>query len=320
MGGVRAAGQIRSAVLLVCTYRRPQTFAKLLQSVMALQLPEGLRFRVVVADNNPESAWDSYIGPAVAALPWPVDYGHEPQAGYSNARNKALEIALGVEGDVLLFVDDDMILDPQWLIGHLRSHEELGCDVVNGRIFGVRRRNPHGAKLQQCGAGNVSFSRRLVAAPPDGLGLRFDPAYNKLGMEDQAFFRAAVAQGIDIRQSDMPLIYNYYGREAVPEEEVINKMLTTASMQHNIVAKARTDRGLAVASVMAAKGLVFGLKGLGQLCLSRLQAVMGRAEQARQSELGSQKEMLKMKGRFAGLSGELVSRQEIRRSDPSAEA
>ena len=164
----------------------------------------------------------------------------------------------------------------------------------------------------------MSFSRRLVAAPPAGLGLRFDAAYNKLGMEDQAFFRAAVAQGADIRQSDHPLIYNYYGRDAVPEEEVINKMITTASMHHNIVAKARSDRGVWIAAVMAAKGLVFGLKGAGQLVVAKVQSLAGKSDRARQSELASQKELLKMKGRFAGLSGDIVSRQDVRRSDPAA--
>jgi hypothetical protein len=44
------------------------------------------------------------------------------------------------------------------------------------------------------------------------------------------------------------------------------------------------------------------------------------ADKARQSELGSQKELLKMKGRFAGLSGKIVSRQDVRRSDPSAKS
>lgn len=310
----------RSATLMVCTYRRPQTFAKLIQSVAELEVPAGLTFSIVVADNNPESAWDSYIKRAVSGLRWPVHYGHEPVAGYSSARNKALEIALGVDGDILLFVDDDMILDPQWLIGHLRTHTELGCDVVNGRIFGVRRRNPHAARLEQCGAGNVSFSRRLIADQPAGLGLRFDAAYNKLGMEDQAFFRAAVARGVDIRQSDHPLIYNYYGRDAVPEEEVINKMHTTASMQHNLVAKARSDRGVAIAAAMATKGLVFGLKGASHFVVAKVQALAGMANRARQSQLASQKELLKMKGRFAGLSGEIVSRQDVRRSDPSAKS
>src|SRR5262245_39945827 len=131
---------IASAALLVCTYRRPDSFAKLMESVAALAVPEGLAFTIVVADNNPESAEDAYVRPAVARLPWPVRYGHEPQAGYSSARNKALELALSLDAEVFLFVDDDMILDKGWLAGHLASHTEFGCDVVNGRIWGVRER------------------------------------------------------------------------------------------------------------------------------------------------------------------------------------
>lgn len=310
--------EIGSAALLVCTYKRPLTFAKLVESVAQLTVPAGLGLEIVIADNNPESAWNSYVHAAVAPLPWPVHYGHEPIAGYSSARNKAIAVALAeTKAEALLFTDDDMILDKGWLAAHLRSLVELEADVVNGRIHGVRERFPHGAALEKCGAGNVSFRRRLV--DPAGLGLRFDPAFNKLGMEDQAFFREARRLGAVIKQSDWPLLYNYYGEGPVPEEEVVNKMLTTAAMQHNEVALARRDKGLVPAAVMASKGLVFGLKGLGLMAESRLWAAMGKADKARKSALSSEKEMLKMRGRFAGLSGEVVSRQDIRRSDPAAE-
>ena len=313
---MQRASDIRSAALLICTFKRPQTFARLMQSVAALAIPAGLAFEIVIADNNPESAWETYVAPAVAGLPWSVHYGHEPQAGYSSARNKAIEVALAeTTAEVFLFTDDDMILDSGWLVGHLRSLAALEADVVNGRIHGVRERNSHGTVLEKCGAGNVSFRRRLVDA--SGLGLRFDPAFNKLGMEDQAFFREACRRGAAIRQSDWPRLYNYYGEGPVPEEEVLNKMLTTAAMQHNEVALARRDRGLVPAAMLASKGLVFGLKGLGLMAESRLWAAMGRAEKARKSALSSEKELLKMRGRFAGFGGEIVSRQDVRRSDPA---
>ncbi len=92
--------RIKSAALLVCTFRRPQTFAQLMRSVAELELPPDLDFSIVVADNNPESAWESYIKTAVASLPWPILYGHEPISGYSNARNKVIEIALGTNAEV----------------------------------------------------------------------------------------------------------------------------------------------------------------------------------------------------------------------------
>ena len=310
---------IGSAALLVCTYKRPQTFAKLIESVAALTIPPGVTFEVVVADNNPESHWEAYVAPAVEGLSWRVHYGHEPVAGYSSARNKAIAVALAeTSAEAFLFTDDDMILDTGWLAGHLRSLDELGADVVNGRIHGVRERYPHGAALEKCGAGNVSFRRRIVDA--SGFALRFDPAFNKLGMEDQAFFREARRRGANICQSDWPLLYNYYGDGPIPEEEIVNKMLTTAAMQHNEVALARRDKGLLPAAVLASKGFVFGLKGLGLMAESRLWAAMGKADKARRTSLSCEKELLKMRGRFAGLSGEIVSRQDVRRSDPAADA
>lgn len=308
---------IRSAALLICTYKRPQTFARLIESVSRLDMPPGLAFEICVADNNADSAWESYIGPAVGGLPWPVHYGHEAIAGYSSARNEALSLGLATNAEAFLFTDDDMILDPGWLKGHLRSLDELGADVVNGRIHGVRERFAHGASLEKCGAGNVSFRRRLI--DPNAMGILFDPAYNKLGMEDQAFFREARAKGAVIRQSEWPLLYNYYGAGDVPEEEVVNKMLTTAAMQHNEVALIRNERGLLPAALMASKGFLFGLKGLGLKAESRIWAALRKPDKARKSALSSEKEWLKMRGRFAGLSGTIVSRQDVRRSDPAGD-
>jgi|LNFM01.1.fsa_nt_gb glycosyltransferase involved in cell wall biosynthesis len=314
---MQPAQRITSAALLVCTYRRPQTFARLMESVAALTIPPGLSFEIVIADNNPESAFETYVSPATSGLPWPVHYGHEPVAGYSSARNRALAVALAeTRAEAFLFTDDDMILDPGWLAGHVRSLDELAADVVNGRIHGVRERFPHGAALEKCGAGNVSFRRHVV--DPAGLGLRFDPAYNTLGMEDQAFFREASARGARIRQSDWPLLFNYYGEGPVPEAEVVNKMRTTATMQQNEVALARRERGFLPAAVLASKGVVFGLKGLGLMAETRVWTLLGKTEKARKSALSCEKELLKMRGRFAGLSGELVSRQDVRRSDPAA--
>lgn len=308
--------RIASAALMVCTYRRPETFAKLMASVAALEVPAGLRLTIVVADNNPESQRAAYVEPGMRGISWPLVYGHEPVAGYSNARNKAIELAMGVDAEALLFVDDDMILDPGWLAAHLRSLEAFGCDVVNGRIWGVRERFPHGARLAKCGAGNVSFRRRIVDAA--ALGLRFDPAFNKTGTEDQAFFRAATAKGADIRQSDWPLIYNYYGRAEMPEEEVINKMLVTASMHQNEVARVRAEKGVAQAVLSASRGLIYGLKSAGLTVLGASQRAIGAGNQARRTELSAKKELLKMRGRFAGISGAVVSRQDVRRSDPGA--
>ncbi len=311
-----AGRPIASAALMVCTYRRPETFAKLMASVAALQLPAALGLTIIVADNNAQSQREGYVEPGLRGVPWPVVYGHEPIAGYSNARNKAIELAMGVEAEALLFVDDDMILDPDWLAAHLKSLEHFGCDVVNGRIYGVRERFPHGARLEKCGAGNVSFLRRIV--DPGGLGLRFDPAFNTTGTEDQAFFRAATAKGADIRQSDWPLIYNYYGRSEMPEEEVINKMLVTASMHQNEVARVRAEKGAARAVLAASMGLVYGLKGAGLTLLGTAQRLLRSDAKARRTALSARKELLKMRGRFAGISGRMVSRQEVRRHDPGA--
>jgi len=312
-----SVSEFRSVALAICTYRRPASFARVMQTVQRLQIPPAVSMTLVIADNNPEPAWDAYIRTAVEPLGWPVVYGHEPRTGYSSSRNKSIELVLTTDAEVMICTDDDMLLDAGWLTGHLASLQSFGCDVVNGRIFGIRERFAHGDPMPMCGAGNVSFRRRLI--DPAGLNLRFDPNYNKLGNEDHVFFSEARRLGAEIRQSDWPVLSNWYGKETMPEDEVINKMYVTATMHHNIVAKARQERGLMPALGSAAKGLAYGLKGTALLAVSGVQKLAGSKTSGRRTELTARKELLKCAGRLTGLSGELKSRQDVRRHDPMAE-
>ena len=66
----------------------------------------------------------------------PVVYGHEPLRGYSNARNKSIDLALTTDAQVLVCIDDDMLFDPDCVLGHLRSLRELDCDVASSAFRG----------------------------------------------------------------------------------------------------------------------------------------------------------------------------------------
>ena len=82
-------------VVAVCTSRTPERIA---ESVAALrrQVPEG-RLAVVASGREP----------AAGEL-------HEPRTGLSHARNRALAWAQEAGAEVLAYVDDDAVVDPDW--------------------------------------------------------------------------------------------------------------------------------------------------------------------------------------------------------------
>jgi hypothetical protein len=309
---------IHSVVLAVCTRRRPVLFTELVKSLSRLVVPPDRNFHVVVADNNPEKHYCLYIGDLLRGLPFESSYDHEPAAGYTNARNKALELALQVPADLLAFVDDDVTLDANWLIGHLRSYDEFACDVVGGAIHGGSSRHKHGRRFTHgeqrptIGTCNVSFRRWLAA--DDGLGLRFDPRFNRIGGEDKAFFSKAHHLGATIIVSAYPVVEQRYTSEDDRIENMLNKAEVSSIMRRNEVVTIRKEQGRFAATVAAVGGIRFGIKSLAaylDFCVSAVLLVSSRKERKR---LSAYKNFSKMIDGFKGLNGEYIARYDIRRS------
>lgn len=304
---------IGSLALMVCTYRRPACFRAFVGSVARLSVPPGVRLSIVVADNNPESAYDAYVRGLTAALPFPTRYGHEPAAGYANARNLALALALETDAEVLAFVDDDMLLEPGWLEGQIRSYREFDCDGVSGALVGHPPKFRHGQIKPVTGMGNTSFRRSWVAA--DGLALRFDPKFNKTGYEDQAFTRAASAAGMVIVYSDYPRVVDTAVTGSDWQAEQMNRARIAAITRRNRIVALRHEKGYLPALVSALASLGYGAKSAGltgkRLALSTLR----NADGAARARISAWKEWHKMIESFRGLAGDAIARQDVRRSD-----
>lgn len=307
----------RSVTLAVCTYRRPELFAKFVQSVLALDLPPDVDFRLVVADNNKESQREAYIGRLLADLPFHSLYGHEPSPGYSNARNMALTLALQTEAEIIGFVDDDLTLHPDWLKGLLQSYAEFPADVIGGAVDAGgsihRRWFTHGKPCDFMGTRNVSFKRWLI--DKTGPALRFDPRFNQTGGEDQAFFAEAVRHQARIVYSHYSLVHDdSLGGEMERAEELANKARTSSAMERNKIVRLRAERGLTVALLTALWGCRFGVKAMAGYADSAASRLIGNEQRATAKKFSGDKNLAKLIEGFRGLSGDVVARYDVRRS------
>lgn len=304
---------VRNVTLMVCTYKRPELLPRFLHSVEGLKIPQGIKLHIALCDNNAESHYDRYIRAALERLPCAHSYGHEPEPGYSNARNKALALALDTPAELLAFSDDDMQLNSGWLAGHLRSHAEFGCDVVGGAIQGRMsghahgRRFKHGEICRTQGAGNVSFRRWLVDA--DGLGLRFDPRFNKTGREDQAFFSQAHRRGARIIFSAYPVIHDPAMSGEGWLDELLNKAAVSALMQRNDIVRLRKEKGILLAFAASLWSIRFGVKYLVAQTDRAISLLLGRNARAKLKRVSVHKNGHKMIEAFKGLRGGLCRAQ-----------
>lgn len=109
---VQEAPSYPSLTITICTRDRPESLERCLHSIDATwrQSKGGKGFErpeVLVIDNAPS---DSRSQELVHALPW-VRYIREPRPGLDFARNRALHEATG---ELLAFLDDDVVMDPGW--------------------------------------------------------------------------------------------------------------------------------------------------------------------------------------------------------------
>lgn len=115
--------------IAVCTYRRGPLLQELLESLCRMQAPD-LQWELVIVDNAVEEHVRQLVNSYSDRLP--IRYVPETVAGCSNARNRAVESATA---PIVLFTDDDAIVDEDWLVqmvAAIREHPEY--DFWGGAI------------------------------------------------------------------------------------------------------------------------------------------------------------------------------------------
>ena len=123
--------------VLIPTYRRPAALAVTLAGLAAQTLP---RFRVVVSDQTEDA--DTAAAPEVAtplrllrARGRPVElYRHLPRRGLAEHRQYLLDLA---RAPYALFLDDDVLCEPDVLARLLRVIREQRCGFVGAPLIGL---------------------------------------------------------------------------------------------------------------------------------------------------------------------------------------
>jgi glycosyltransferase involved in cell wall biosynthesis len=97
----------------VCTWNRSKSLRGTLLSLQQLTIPPAINWEVLIVNNNCTDDTDEVVQQFANRLP--IRLLHERQQGLSNARNCAIA---GAKGDYILWTDDDVIVDPNWLLAY----------------------------------------------------------------------------------------------------------------------------------------------------------------------------------------------------------
>ncbi|CAN5143382.1 hypothetical protein BH09MYX1_BH09MYX1_55010 [soil metagenome] len=113
--------------VVVATYNRGQLLQALLRDLAAQELAPS-RFDVILVDDGSKMPVKPFVDELT--LPYAMQLIEQANAGQAAARDRGIRIA---EGKIIVIVNDDMRLAPDFLAAHIAAHD-AGADVVMGLI------------------------------------------------------------------------------------------------------------------------------------------------------------------------------------------
>jgi glycosyltransferase involved in cell wall biosynthesis len=226
--------------VILCTYNRSGYLRTALDSVAASILPESVGWYVLVVDNNSNDQTREVVEEYCAKYPDHFKYLFEPTPGKSHALNAGI---LAADGDVLVFMDDDVTVEPTWLQNLTAALSKGDWAGTGGRIIlqwpasvpeWLAKEGPlarHGFPgfdqgTEQCAligppfGTNMAF-RKTMFEKHGGFRLDLGPSpHNEIRNEDTEFGRRLLSAGERIRYEPDAIVYH-----PVPAEKLTKKHL-----------------------------------------------------------------------------------------------
>lgn len=220
--GTGDRGRQLVAVVCVTTRNRPRMLGELLRSLRDLTIPGGVTCRVVVVENDDTPKCEETVNVLRDCDRFDrIVHVLEPEPGIPIARNRALDEAVALDADIILFVDDDEVVAKDWLVALVRRYRESALMLIGGPVlcrfedapanawerglqrgiehrYGIKRRHQEEAVRKgredriTILTNNWLADRALIV----DHGIRFDPALRMTGGSDTRLFRDVKAKGL----------------------------------------------------------------------------------------------------------------------------
>ncbi len=220
--------------IIIPTKDRCESLFRLVESVGQLAGLDRILPEVIVADNNSRDGTYEIVKATARRFPTTMRVLRVLRPGKSAAINDAVRIATG---DVLAFLDDDVIVDKAWLTsveeyfrtgeyqvaqGTVRLHSPAGDDPEIQRLNQRYRTIPvidYPSSLQEVQSLNGSnfFARRGVFDRIGGFDERLGPGASGTS-EDVEFANRLASCGLGIGYAHKALVYHHVDRNRLTDE------------------------------------------------------------------------------------------------------
>ena len=119
-----------AASIIVPTYDRPRYLLDTLKSVQSVD-DGGVEYEVLVVDNKPTGEVRETVARLQSTAEMPLRYLEVEEVGLHNARHAGARAA---EGEILVYIDDDVIVHDGWLRSITEPFVDRQVAIVAGRV------------------------------------------------------------------------------------------------------------------------------------------------------------------------------------------
>lgn len=154
--------------IIIATYNRAPLLNRTLQSLSKQVAPSGVSIELLVVDNNSIDSTKAVVESWIPKIPFETRYYFENRQGKSNALNHAID---KITGEFVLFTDDDVIVDKEWVYSMYQASKKYqSASGFGGKIVPVWPEKIPGWLL-------IKGQRRLKVITPESDMGESDRAY-----------------------------------------------------------------------------------------------------------------------------------------------
>jgi len=189
----------------VCTRKRPKMLERALISILSQEVPIEWDLSLIVANNDQEFKVDNLIQEINKKTKIPIYLINILDLGIPYCRNACCDKSVELGADWIIFIDDDEVALPGWLIAYDAAIKNYISDVFTGPVnyifpddykkwLGNNQTSlkKTGRELCTASTNNVMFSTSILKGDPT---LRFDTKMALTGGSDKDFFSRYVHRG-----------------------------------------------------------------------------------------------------------------------------
>lgn len=118
--------------VVIPTYNRAAALAATLENLRNLEGTAGLAWEIIVVDNNSNDDTSNVTESFASRSGLNVRYVFEKVQGASYARNRGIQAS---KGEIVIFVDDDIVIPAQWLLEMKKAFEDYQAACVGGKVL-----------------------------------------------------------------------------------------------------------------------------------------------------------------------------------------